>query len=404
MALHNVGQLKSSVAALLQGQDLSQIGDLNGALERAARTVLQQADIPEASGKQAIILYGGVNYYPAPSTIFGGAVNLIRRQGQASSPLDYNYKVMVDDFTRTKHYMPNGYMLDLEYLNGSGYIGISTPNTDPQLIIDPMTQTTGWTNGGSAGTINQDLTSYYQPPASLRFTLTGASSGYIEKTLTSTLDLSTYEGVGVVFLAIQTPSASNLTSINLRLGSDSSNYASVTATQGFLGSWIANDWLLVAFDLSTATNTGTPDFSEIQYTRVTVTHAATLTNFRTGDLFTSLPVPHEILFQSSAIFLPSGSSTPTQTISGDGDTIMLNDAAYTIYEYESALTIAIQQGGTLASNFVQMMRGILYGAGNDMGLYALYRSDNPSEQLRTIGSYYDGGYSGGYGGRGGYGY
>lgn len=396
MALHNIGQAKDEVQALLQGTILSRVSNVNGALERAARTTIQQADIPEASGVQNISLYGGVDYYPAPSTLYGSALNLIRRQGDASTPWDYNYKVPIDEFTRGKKRMPNGYLIDLEHRNGTGILGISTPNTNPKLLIDPMNEVGNWTNGGSAGTIAQDTVNYYDQPASLRFNLTGVSSGYIEETLTNAIDLSSYQGVGVVFLAINTPSATNLTSIELRIGSDSANYSAVTQTTGFLGSWIANNWLLVAFDLATATDTGTPNFSAIDYLRVTVNHAATLTNFRVGNLFTSLAVPHEILFQSSAIFLASGSSTPSQSITSDGDTILLNDNAYNLFIYESALTIAEQEGGSLESGFVQMLRAKLYGSGNDLGLYAMYRADNPSEQLRQIGTYYDSGSRGTY--------
>lgn len=400
MALHTVGELKDGVSALLQNIDLDTVTNLNGALERSARTVVQQADIPEASGVQPITLYGGVSYYAAPTTIFGGAINLIRRQGEASAPWDYNYKVPVDQFTRTKNYMPNGYMLDIEYRNGVAMLGISTPITFPKVILDPMNETTGWAVGGSASGLAQDTTNYYQSPASLRYTLTGASSGYIEKTLTNPIDLSVYEGVGVVFLAINTPSATNLTAQAIRIGSSSTNYVSVSDTDGFLGAWTANNWLLVALDLAGASETGTVDWENIDYIRVTSTTGATITNFRVGSVFISLPSSNEILFQSSAIFLNS-SGVPTQAISGDGNTIVLNDAAYQLYEYESALSIAVQQGGTLASNFVQMLRTMLYGNGNtDLGLYAQYRADNPSAELRMIGSYYDsGGYDGGYGGR-----
>lgn len=388
MALHNIGQAKDEIVALLQGQDLSKIGNINGALERAARTVIQQADIPEASGVQPITLYGGVNYYPAPTTIFGTALNLIRRQGDASTPWDYNYKVDIDTFTRGKRQNMNGYMLDFEYRNGTAILGVSTPNVFPKVIIDPMNATTGWTAGGSASGLAQDTTSYFEQPASLRFNLTGSSAGYIEKTLPNSIDLASYEGVGVVFLAIYTPNVTNLTSLEVRIGSDSSNYTTVTETEGFLGAFTINNWLLVALDLSTGTDTGTPDYSAIEYVRATVNHTASITNFRMGGLFISLPVPHELLFQSSAIFLASGASAPTQAITGDGDTILLNDAAYNLFIYESALTIAVQEGGTLETGYVQMLRANLYGAGNDMGLYAMYRADNPSQELRTLGAYY----------------
>lgn len=394
MALHNVGEAKDEIQALLQGQTLDKVGNLNGALERAARTTLQNADIPEASGIQPITLYGGVYYYTAPPTIFGGALNLIRRQGDASTPWDYNYKVPVDEFTRGKKFVRNGYMVDFEYLNGVGYMGIATPNTFPKLILDPMnavgTTPNEWVAAGSASGLAQDTTNYFTQPASLRFTLTGSSSGTLTKTFQSSFDASVYDGVGVAFLAIEIPdgaTASTLTNISLKLGSSAANYNSVTATQGFLGAWVDGNWLLVAFDFSGASTTGTPDWSVLDYIEVTLNHTATLTNFRVGGLFISLPSPHEILFQSSAIFLASG--VLSQAITSDGNDIILNDAAYNLYIHECALTIALQQGGTLENANIQMLRAILYGTGNEIGLYAHYRANNPSGQLRQVGSYYD---------------
>jgi hypothetical protein len=393
MALHTVGAAKSEVQALLQGQNLNKVGDINAALERAARTTIQQAAIPEASGVEPLTLYGGVYQYLAPTTIFGSAINLLRRQGDAATPWDYNYKVDASDFTRAKGRTPNGYMLDFEYRNGSAYIGVSTPNTYPKLVINPMNEVgsapNAWVVGGSASALAKDATNYFTQPASLRFLLTGSSAGYIEKTLQNSVDLTDYAGVGVVFLAIQTPNVTNLTSLAVQIGSDSSNYVTVTATTGFLGAFTVNNWLLVALNLSTGVTTGTPNYAAINYVRATVNHTATITNFRMGGLFTSLPVPHEILFQSSAVFLASGSTNPSQSITGDGDTIILNDAAYNLFIHEAALTVAVQEGGTMETGYVQMLRAMLYGAGNDMGLYARYRADNPSVQLRQIGEWYD---------------
>lgn len=389
MALHTVGELKAGVQGLLQNITLSKVVNLNGALERAARTVVQQADVPEASGMEAITLYDGVDYYLAPDILFGGAINLIRRQGAASSPLDYNYKVPVDTFTRTKQFLPNGYMIDVEYKNGTAMLGIASPIPKPRIIIDPMNDTDGWVAAGSASSLVEDETVYYQQPASLRFTLTGSSTGTLTKTLDNALDLTAYEGVGVVFLAIYTPVAADFTSATVRLGSDDSNYFETGAeTEGFLGAWTANDWTLIALDLAGATETGTVDIENVDYVQVRLAHTATLTNFRVGYLWTSLPMPNEILFQSSAIFRTTA-GVQSQTITGDGDTVILNDAAYTLLEYEAALNVAMQQGGDLSSGQVQMFRGILYGSANDQGMYNLYRGSNPSGQLRTVGSYYN---------------
>lgn len=249
-----------------------------------------------------------------------------------------------------------------------------------------MKETTDWTAAGSASALTQDKTVFYESPSSLKFTLTGASTGTLTKAITS-VDLSTYEDVGVAFLAIRIPSgatASDLTSIQLKIGSSSTAYNDVTSTAGFLAAWTAGDWLLVSFDFSGASETGTPDWSAIDYVQVSIVHASTMTNFRVGGLWIALPSPHELLYQSSAIFLVSG--TQNKTITNDDDQIVLSEPAFLLYEHECALAIAIQK--TMHKKAAEL-RAILYGGEDKMGLYDQYRSDNPSQELRTVGSYYD---------------
>lgn len=382
-----VGNLKDSVSGLLQGATLDNITNLKGALERAARTVIQRVDVPEASGKQSIVLYDKVFDYPAPSTIFGGALVDIRPQGVSRNTWDYVYKKPVELFDRTKHTLPNGYMVTFESNNVTPIMRISQVKAKARAIIDQMNAITGWTASGSASTPVLDETVFYEDPASLRFTLTGSSTGILTKNLTNALSISSYEDVGVIFLALRVPSATALTSIEVRLGSDASNYNNVTETEGFLGAWTANEWLLVAFDLSGASQTGTPNFSAIDYIQIRFTHTSTMTNVRVGGVFICLPSPHDILFQSAAIFNVNG--VLSNSITSDEDIINLNDAAYTLYEHESALTVAIQSGGKFGQGVVGMLDEILNGKSNDIGLYARYRADNPSEELRSVGSYYN---------------
>lgn len=79
--LKTVSQYKDQVAAILSGMNLNSVTDLNGTLERAARTLVQKADIPEASGIQNITLYSGVFDYECDTNIFGTAIVDIRPQG-----------------------------------------------------------------------------------------------------------------------------------------------------------------------------------------------------------------------------------------------------------------------------------------------------------------------------------
>lgn len=399
--LHTVSQLKNSVAGILSGLDLSNVDDLNGTLQRAAFTLLQQADVPEASGIQNITLYNGVFDYSCDQRIFGTAINDIRPQGITRNSNNFVTKLNQEDFDRTKqfHY-PSGTQSTFQYQNGIPTIRIVAPFPTQQVVIDLMTSIgtspNAWVASGTASGLVQDITSFYQSPASLRFNL-ATGTGLMTKALQSPLSMSSYQGVGVAFLAIEIPTgatSTDLTSISLKLGSDSSNYNIVSATTGFLGAWTSGQWLLVAFDFSTASTVGTPNWSAIAYAQISLVAGNNFVNFRLGDLFISLPSQAQILYQSAAIFLPTGSTSPATTISSDNDTIILTDPAYNLYQYECALSVLQNTGAGASDDSSNKINSILHGvrARNgvvvQLGLYDLYRGDNPSQQLRSTGSYY----------------
>ena len=399
--LKTVAQYKDGVSAILSGINLNSVADLNATLERAARTLVQKADIPEASGVQNITLYSGVYDYECNENIFGTAINDVRPQGINRQPWDSTTKVFGQQFDRYKQYNQRQTVTTFEYQNGTPIIRINTPLPNQNATIDPMTSVSNWVAAGTASGLTQDMSVYYQQPASLRYSVT-VGAGTLTETLSSSVDLSSYEGVGVAFLAsyIQSGSA-NLTSITLKLGSSSGNYSSVTATTPFIGSFTDNLWQLVAFDFSTATNTGTPDWSNIEYIQVTDNATGTITNIRVGDLFISQPTPSQILYQTAAIFLPTGSSTPLTTITASTDTIILNDPAYNIYLYEGALHILENTSGGEGDAMTERINRKLNGDGTDknIGLYGLFRGDNPSQEIRQTQSYYNTN----FGGWGGYG-
>ncbi len=389
MALRTVQEWKQSVAGLLTGTNLQNVTYLDTALSRAARRVAQKMDAPEATGREAITLYNGVYYYRAPEKLFGTAVNIIRPQGNVNLPYATTTKVPMDLFTRGKFYFPNGYALDLEYNKGEGIIGISSNIPLPKLELSTMSDADDFTAGGSASGLITDTVNFWQNPASIRFNLTGASTGTITGSIEA-VDGTSYDGVGGVFLAIQTPSAANLTSIEARVGSSASDYVSASETEGFLGAWTANDWLLVAFDLAGASETGTVDWSALDYIQVRITTGATITNFRLGGMWMSQPSINEIIYQTAAIFKDSTTGALSQSITSDNNLIILNDAAFTILEFEGAKEVALQMSGGTYTEQIKGFDDVLLGNNAQEGLYQRYTANNPSNQLRQIDSYYDG--------------
>lgn len=395
MALRTVANLKTNVAGLLSGVDLNNVDDVYGCFQRAVATMVQKADVPECMGIQNITLYDGVIDYLCDDEIFSTAINDIRPQGISRSLSNFVFKKSQLDFDRMKETYNNfGTYSTFKYYNGVPIISILAPFPKQKIILDTMSDTTGWVASGSAGTIYQDTSTFYHQPASLRFNLTNASTGILTKTIDST-DIASYTGVGVGFLAIEIPqgtNATNLTNIEVRIGSDSSNYYTATASTGFLGAWTSGNWTLVSFDGATAT--GTPNMAKTTYVQVRLTTGATITNFRVGRLWISMPSQAQIFYQTAAVFLTPGQTQANSEIVSDTDEIILQDPAYNIFQYECANAVLENVGGGASDATKASINQALHGmrARNGVmiqaGLYEMFSGDNPSQELRFSGSWY----------------
>jgi hypothetical protein len=388
-----ISNLKDSVAALLSGIDINNVDNLYPAFERAARVFVQKAKIPETLGTQNLIIYDKVTDYLINSSIYGTQVIDIRPQGISRNQNDFVFKKFQDDFDRNKSWTWQGTQATFTYSAGTPIIRIASSHTRPATVLDGMNSKTGWVAGGSASGLALDETFYYQQPGALRFNLANAGSqGTLTKTINS-IDLTPYFGVGVAFMAVELPTT-GFTSFELRIGSSSGNYYTVTNTTGTLGFSI-NEWMLVAFDQSLATTVGIPDITKISYIQVLFNYNGTVqANVRVGDLFIALPTPMQVLYMTAGFFSVAG--VVSNSITADTDVIILNDSAYTIYEYECALSVLQQIGGATSDSMTARIDNILNGAINartgavvQLGLYENYKSDNPSESLRSVGFWYD---------------
>ena len=390
MSLRNVGDLKDEVSGIISGTNLNKVTGLYKAFQRAARTLVQKADVSEATAKQNLTLYDGVYDYEISENLFGGALIDIRPQGVTRYYGESVTKVPMSDFDRKKSYaLFDGTKVTFEYKDGVPIMRVASVRPMARTILDVMNDDSGWTAGGSASGLAEDRTVFYDSNGSLRFTLTGASSGTLEKTLSTALNLEEYEDVAVGFLAFRLPddaTASQLTSMTLRIGNSNAIYDSVSVTEGFLGAWTVGEWLLVAFDMAASASTGSVDWTATDYVQLSMAHSATMVNVRVGGLWLALPSPHEAIYQTAAIFLENGARAKTIT---DVDTeIVLGDSAFNLYAYECALAIAKQT--TQVKKAGELQRTLYGGEGpGEPGLYVQYRGDNPSQELRTVGSYYE---------------
>lgn len=397
----NVANLKGGIAGLLTGTNLAAVKLPYNALERAFRTFSQKCAIPEAMTASPITLYDGVFDYISPAPIFGSTIKDMRPVGVSRSHDDYAIREGIEDFDRTKEWKGGeGFKVTFETRNAVNIMRAVSKFTFQKTVIDPMNQVSDnssgnneWVAGGIASGLQQDTSVYYASPASLRFNLTGAGIGNIAKTLDNPINMSNFNLVGSVFLELNLP-ALNLSNVVLQLGTNASNYYQVTATQGMLGKWTTGSFLDTPFDLSTATIVGTPNIKSIQYVNLIFTTTATITNIRCGYLFASLPSQAQVLYSTTGIFQAQDGSI-NNFITNDNDVILLTDAAYNIYEHECALTIALQNGGTLSGGITAIISAVLNGSYTrtgkviTLGLYDKYKADNPSENITMVGNWYN---------------
>jgi len=392
VATRTIKSLQDGVSGLLTRTNLNSVTNLFGAFERAFRTFQQKATVPEAMTSQIVTLYDDVIDYIAPAPVFGSTVKDIRPVGQTRFQDDMVYRKNGEDFDRGQFRSPSsGYNLTFETENGVNLMRVKTRFTPAKVVLDPMSATAGWTASGTASGLVQDTSFVYRSPASLKFNMT-SGSGILTKTITTAADLTKYKNVGVIFLALDLPSAS-LTSAVIRIGSSSVNYYSVSVTQAFLGAFSVGGFPLVAFDLSTATTVGTPDITKMNYIQLTFAPTVTMNNVRVGYLWISLPSQHKVLFTTTGIFSASG--VISNFITDENDVVKLTDAAYNLYEHECALTVGLQEGGSLVAGLTGSINSLLNGARAkngqviQLGLYDKYRADNPSEDIRMVGNWYN---------------
>ena len=396
-----VSDLKDSVSAQLSGLDINQVDDLFPCFERAARVFVQRAKIPETQVKQQLTIYNGVTDYLADERIFSQGLIDIQPQGIRRDKNDFVYLRMQDDFDRTKEWHGRGTKATFDYNNGTPVIRIVSSYTPQQIILDSMTSLSGWTNDGVyAIGLAVDSSFYYQQPGALRFNLSASgATGYITENITP-IDLTSYKGVGVCFLAVSIPDAIAITSIGIKIGSDVSNYYNVSNTVSILGAFISNGFMLIPLDLSKATTVGSPVVNKISYLQIFINYnGVSQTNIRMGALWISLPTPVTVIYSAAALFLATGQSAISNSITNESDVIVLNDAGYTIFEMECAKAVLRQAGGAAADSAIGQIDADLNSTytrtGKLMveGLYDQYKAENPSQVLRTTGSYYDTGNS-----------
>jgi hypothetical protein len=212
-----------------------------------------------------------------------------------------------------------------------------------------LTDNGPWAISGDGSSLIVDNAIYSQGLGSFRFTIT-ASTGQTVLTnplLTTSLDFTGIVNTGKIFLDIKPPSTNNskLTSIQLRIGSDASNYYQMTPTVRQNGQTITTGWGLVGFDLTTKTTVGSPDVTALDYLQITINHGTTSAfngQYHIDNIFYALPTYYELPYYSNTNITSSGGTLKT-AITLDSDIILVPFDLEEAFIYKALELMAMQR-------------------------------------------------------------
>ena len=377
-----ISDLKNRVEPKLHGTTINKVGDFYGLCLEAAGNVLLKIDPRETIRIQQITnaLYDQVYEYVAPTDLKGDAIIDIRPQVSRS---------VSDKFSQFKSeefdvYKSNG---GIHVQNNSGVktLRLSKSLSNTALLDDAnsLTDNGTWSAGGNAINFAADSLNYVTGSASLKFDISASgSTAYIENSTITAVDLTNYVNTGAVFVWVYIPSTSIITSVDLRWGSDSSNYynRTVTATQD--NTALVTGWNLLRFDWSGSTQTGTPVTTAIDYVRVTFNYSGTATtSCRVDNIIVKLGSIYNIQYYSKYLFQNS-SGTWIEKPTADTDVINLDTESYNIFFYELMELVAQEIQAEDASFDVDFWKS------KKKDVWETYMQANKSERKKVRSTYY----------------
>jgi len=340
-----ISDFKTRLQSKIHGSSLNKVQDINNLIAEGAGNFLLRVD-PQESIRSSLLsnaLYDSVYNYTAPTDLKGDKIIDFRPQANRTTSDNFNLTYS-EEFDRNK--FNNDFTV--EHKNGLKTLRISKSLYAGITLNDSNTLTENGTWAATASASNLSADTFYKVSgsASLKFDLAAAgSSGYIENSTMTAVDASSVKNNGALFVPVYLPTASNITSVNLRWGSSSANYYSVTVTTTQDATAFVNGWNVLRFDWYGLTPTGTPVDTLINYVRVTIAYNGTaVPSCRVDNIVARRGELYETIYYSKYLFTTSAGVWIEKPTS-DNDLIILDTDAINCLLYEVGSLIAQELQG-----------------------------------------------------------
>lgn len=383
---YNIQALKNDLQGVIHGTQLNQITNLNGVIDRAGRQLLLDVDPQETKRTLEFVnpIFNSVFNYPISADVKGNKIIDIFPQVQRIPrdiwTQDYNQAFDV----AKQNFYQNANAFTMNFNTGLKTIRINAPFLNAPVILNQIEAvgTNGtWATGGTASNLTVNNQNFVQGAGSLQFNTTSGAA-YLENFTMNAIDLSKYVNQSYLFVWVYVPTASSLTSVELRFGSSSSNYYTETVTQNQSTAFV-NGWNLCQFIWSTATTVGTPNSAAINYARITLNTTATMTGCLLNGLDSILGTILSYEYYSKYLFRDAITGTFQETVTDDSNLINLDTESYNLL-FNKVAALAVQQQQGLDASFFD---GNFFESAYQDGL-AKYRSMYKSELQKPQSVYY----------------
>lgn len=384
---YSVQTAKNDLQGVLHGTQLNQITNLNGLFDRAARTLLLDLDPQETKRVVQFTtpIFNSVFDYAIAADVKGNKIVDIRPQVQRL-PIDIWTQAYNQAFDIYKqNILSQANMFTMNFNTSIKTLRVNAPFLNAPVIVDQIeaVATNGtWAVGGTASNLAVNNTNFVQGSGSLQFDVT-VGTGYLENSTLTAVNLSTYTNQSSFFVWVYVPTGSQLTSVNLRIGSSASAYYTLTVTANQQGNAFNNGWNLCQFTWSSMSTTGSPDTTAMDYARISLVMTGTNTAVKINGLNSILGSILEYEYYSKYLFRNSSTGTYQETVLDDADLINLDTESYNLFFNLVAYYASQQQQGVDAVNY----DGKFFRTEYDNGL-ARYKAMYKSEVQKPQTTYY----------------
>lgn len=344
MQTYNITQLKADIAGIGHGTSLNKVQNFDGLVLRAARQVMSDIDLKETIRETTFKIYKGVYNYSIPDDIKGNKIVDLYPTNR-----DWNVKVYNNrnnqSFNRN---MVSGSVnndFNFKYDTYSKTLNINANQLPDPIIIDKAVDST--TYSGTITNLITDPINYKVDKSSIKFK---ADNGqYIEKTFTTSLDLTDHLNLSDLFFDIDL--SGTVTSLDFRVFNDNSNYFTWNITSDMISSALNAGWHTIKVSWDTATTVGSPNASTINGIRLTVNTASpvicNINNFQSN-----LGVQYNLSYYSERFFRNNLTGEFESKPSSDSSFINASDEGYNMFINQVAMFMVQQvQGESQTSDY-----------------------------------------------------